>query len=217
MRRLWVRRVRYNAPGMKLVFGLGNPGADYDGTRHNIGFELVDRLASAHGGAKVDERVKGVRALVARVRIGDEPVLLVKPLTYMNVSGEAVLALARRELLTKAEGDTAERLRIENILFVCDDIHLPVGKLRVRPQGSSGGQNGLKSVAAQLGTQNFARLRIGVGEPPPNSQIEWVLGRFGRADRAAMDDALISAMGAVEVWATDGVERAMNRFNVAGG
>jgi len=201
---------------MKLVIGLGNPGADYDGTRHNIGFELVDRLASAHG-IKVDERIKGIRALVGRGRIGTEPVLLVKPLTFMNVSGEAVLALARRELVVppETEGDT-ERLRIENVLVICDDIHLPVGKLRVRPQGSSGGQNGLKSVAAQLGTQAFARLRIGVGEPPPNSQIEWVLGRFGRADRAVVDDALLSAMGAVEVWIADGIERAMNRFNVSG-
>lgn len=198
---------------MKLVIGLGNPGADYDGTRHNIGFELVDRLASAHG-IKVDERIKGVRALVGRGRITNEPVMLVKPQTFMNVSGEAVLALAQRELVI-VEGDT-ERLRIENILIVCDDIHLPVGKLRLRSQGSSGGQNGLKSVATQLGTQAFARLRIGVGEPPPSSQIEWVLGRFGRADRALADDALLSAMGAVEVWLADGIERAMNRFNVSG-
>ncbi len=199
---------------MKLVIGLGNPGAEYDGTRHNIGFELLDRLASAHG-IKVDERIKGVRALVGRGRVAGEAVLLVKPLTYMNVSGEAVLALSRRELMEPATDTAPERLRIEDILVICDDIHLPVGKLRVRGQGSSGGQNGLKSVAALLGTQNFARLRIGVGEPPPNSQIEWVLGRFGRADRATMDDVLISAMGAVEVWATDGIERAMNRFNVS--
>ncbi len=200
---------------MKLVIGLGNPGAEYDGTRHNIGFELVDRLASAHG-IKVDERVKGIRAILGRGRIRTEPVLLVKPLTFMNVSGEAVLALARRELSVVGGDAETERLAVENLLVVCDDIHLPVGKLRIRSQGSSGGQNGLKSVAAQLGTQTFARLRIGVGEPPPNSQIEWVLGRFGRADRAAVDDALLSAMGAVEVWVTDGIERAMNRFNVSG-
>ena len=201
---------------MKLIIGLGNPGAEYDGTRHNIGFELVDRLASAHG-IKVDERIKGVRALVGRGRVGTEAVFLVKPLTYMNVSGEAALSLARRELTEPAKDDAPERLRVEDILVICDDIHLPVGKIRLRPQGSSGGQNGLKSVAAQLGTQGFARLRIGVGEPPPNTQIEWVLGRFGRADRVAIDDVLISAMGAVEVWVADGIERAMNRFNISGG
>lgn len=198
---------------MRLIIGLGNPGADYEGTRHNIGFELVDRLAAAHG-IKVDERIKGVRALVGRGRIGTEPVLLVKPLTYMNVSGEAVLALAKRELAEKDENG-AEHLAVENILVICDDIHLPVGKIRLRSQGSSGGQNGLKSVASQLATQNFARLRIGVGEPPPGIQIEWVLGRFARADRLVMDDVLITAMGAVEVWVAEGIERAMNRFNSA--
>ncbi|MBC7807622.1 MAG: aminoacyl-tRNA hydrolase [Akkermansiaceae bacterium] len=198
---------------MKLIVGLGNPGADYEGTRHNVGFELVDRLASAHG-ITLDERIKGVRALVGRGRIAEEPVLLVKPLTYMNVSGEAVLALAKRELVEKGEENT-ERLAVENILVICDDIHLPVGKVRLRAQGSSGGQNGLKSVASQLATQNFARVRIGVGEPPPDSQIEWVLGRFGRADRLVIDDVLIIAMGAVEVWTAHGIERAMNRFNSA--
>ena len=198
---------------MKLIVGLGNPGADYEGTRHNIGFELVDRLAGAHN-IKVDERIKGVRALVGRGRIAEESVLLVKPLTYMNVSGEAVLALAKRELVEKAD-ENIERLAIENIFVICDDIHLPVGKIRLRAQGSSGGQNGLKSVASLLATQNFARLRIGVGEPPPDSQIEWVLGRFSRADRLVMDDTLITAMGAVEVWTAHGIERAMNRFNSA--
>ncbi len=196
---------------MKLIVGLGNPGAEYDGTRHNIGFELIDRLASAHK-IKVDERIKGVRALVGRGHLGEEAVLLVKPLTYMNVSGEAVLALARRELSARIEND-GERLAVENIIVVCDDIHLPVGKIRLRSQGSSGGQNGLKSVASQLATQNFARLRIGVGEPPADQQIEWVLGRFGRIDRQIIDETLITAMGAVEVWAASGIERAMNRFN----
>lgn len=198
---------------MKLIVGLGNPGADYEGTRHNVGFELVDRLASAHG-IKVDERIKGVRALVGRGRIGEEPVILVKPLTYMNVSGEAVLALAKRELVEKNE-ENGERLAVENIIVICDDIHLPVGKIRLRAQGSSGGQNGLKSVASQLATQNFARVRIGVGEPPPDSQIEWVLGRFNRSDRVIIDDILITAMGAVEIWVAHGIERAMNRFNSA--
>ena len=202
---------------MKLIIGLGNPGVEYDATRHNVGFDLVDRLASAHG-IKTDERIKGVRALIGRGRIADEPVLLVKPLTYMNLSGEAVRALAKRELTEAAPSGGAgengtERIAVGNILVVCDDIHLPPGKIRLRAQGSSGGQNGLKSVASSLATQAFARLRIGVGEPPPNLQIEWVLAKFGRADRQVIDDTLITAMGAVETWVKDGIEAAMNRFN----
>jgi len=196
---------------VRLIIGLGNPGAEYVGTRHNVGFDLVDRLAAAHG-IRVDERIKGVRALVGRGRIGDKPVLLAKPLTYMNASGEAVLALARGEL-AGVSADDAESLATGNLFVVCDDIHLPVGKIRLRAQGSSGGQNGLKSVALELGSQNFARLRMGVGEPPADQQIEWVLGKFGRADRAVIDETLITAMGAAEVWVAEGIERAMSRFN----
>ena len=99
------------------------------------------------------------------------------------------------------------------MIILTDDIHLPVGKMRVRSRGSSGGQNGLKSVAAHLGTQEWARLRLGVGEPPPGLQIDWVLSRFSTADRKIVDDLLIVAMGAVEVWIKDGIETAMNRFN----
>jgi PTH1 family peptidyl-tRNA hydrolase len=199
---------------MKLIVGLGNPGAEYDGTRHNVGFDLIDRLASANG-IKVDERIKGVRALIGRGRVAGEPVLLVKPLTFMNLSGEAVGALAARELVETGE-DGAQRIALENILVICDDIHLPVGRIRLRSQGSSGGQNGLKSIATHLATQEFARLRIGVGEPPPGMQVEWVLGRFSRADRALVEDTLIQTIGAAEVWVTHGIQTAMNRFNGAG-
>lgn len=184
---------------MKLIVGLGNPGKEYAGTRHNIGFELVDALASAHS-IKVEQRV--ARARVARGTIAGETVMLVKPQTFMNHSGESVAALVRREQVPP-----------ENLLVVIDDVHLPVGKLRLRAKGSSGGHNGLKSIALHLATQDWARLRLGVGEPPPGLQIDWVLSRYTRADRKLMDELLITGMGAVELWLTEGIEAAMNRFN----
>ena len=188
---------------VKLIVGLGNPGKDYDGTRHNIGWEVIDALASRHG-IKVVTRERTFKSVVGRGQIAGHDVLLVKPQTFMNLSGDAVEAIVRQESLA-----------LTNVLILCDDIHLPVGRIRLRGKGSSGGQNGLKSVAARLGSQEWARLRIGVGEPPPGLQIDWVLGRFGRADRKIMDDTLISAMGAVEMWLTDGVEATMTRFNGA--
>lgn len=187
---------------MKLVVGLGNPGREYEGTRHNIGFELVDALARAHG-IRVDQRIS--RALVGRGNIGGQTVLLVKPQTFMNLSGEAVSALLHREQGTAAT----------DLLVICDDIHLPVGRIRLRARGSAGGQNGLKDIAARLGTQEWARLRIGVGEAPPGLQVDWVLSRFSRADRKEIDETLITALGAVEVWLSDGIEAAMNRYNRA--
>jgi PTH1 family peptidyl-tRNA hydrolase len=186
---------------VKLVVGLGNPGKEYEGTRHNVGFDIVDSLARAHQ-IRLDQRAAGLRALFGRGHIAGQPVVLAKPQTYMNNSGEAVGALLRRE-----------EAGLTDLIVVCDDIHIPVGRLRIRARGSSGGQNGLKSVAALLGSQDWARMRIGVGEPPPGLQIDWVLSRFGGADRKQIDDVLIVAMGAVEVWLADGVETAMNRFN----
>ncbi len=190
---------------VKLIIGLGNPGKEYAGTRHNIGFNLIDTLASAHK-IKVDQRIPGVRALVGRGVIADQSVLLVKPQTFMNLSGEAVAPLMRREAVALAD-----------ILVLSDDIHLPVGKLRLRSKGSAGGQNGLKNIAATLATQEWARMRLGVGEPPSGLQIEWVLGRFSKSDQKLADEMLILGMGAVEVWLTDGIETAMNRFNGEGG
>jgi PTH1 family peptidyl-tRNA hydrolase len=184
---------------MKLIVGLGNLGREYEGTRHNVGFELIDSLAARHS-VKLDQRA--ARALFGRGNIAGEPVLLVKPQTFMNLSGEAVSALLAREDATPAD-----------LLVICDDIHLPVGKLRLRGKGSSGGQNGLKSIAAHLATQEWARLRIGVGEPPPGLQVEWVLGRFARPDRALVDDALILGLGAVELWLTSGIDIAISRVN----
>ncbi|GAB4466328.1 MAG: aminoacyl-tRNA hydrolase [Armatimonadaceae bacterium] len=186
-------------PTLKAIVGLGNPGPAYAGTRHNVGFDLIDLLAKAH---QIPVERKEYRSLVGRGKIGAYPVLLVKPQTFMNSSGEAVGAVRRGESLTPTD-----------FLILTDDIHLPVGRIRLRAQGSSGGQNGVKSIVAHLGTQEFHRLRIGVGEPPPGLQIDWVLGKFSRSDRTVVDETLIVAMGAVEVWLRDGIETAMNRFN----
>lgn len=184
---------------MKLIVGLGNPGKDYDKTRHNIGWDLIDALASASG-IKVDKREH--KALTGKGMIAGESVLLVKPQTFMNLSGEAVGALVRYY-----------DVPLTDLLVLTDDIHLPVGKIRLRGRGSSGGQNGLKSIASHLGTQEWARLRLGVGEPPPGLQIDWVLSRFSTGDRKIVDETLIIASGAVDVWLKDGIETAMNRFN----
>jgi peptidyl-tRNA hydrolase, PTH1 family len=184
----------------KLIVGLGNPGAQYQQTRHNVGFDLIDALGSAH---KISVTKRDSRALVGEGKIGETPVLLVKPQTYMNSSGEAVAALMKKHGI-----DT------EDILILVDDIHLETGKIRLRMKGSSGGQNGLKSIAYHLDTEEWARLRIGVDKPPPGLQIDWVLSRFSPSDRLVIEDTLVVAMGAVEVWVNEGILTAMNRFNV---
>lgn len=186
---------------MKLIVGLGNPGPTYEKTRHNIGFELVDALAKAHGLSLTNRRDK---AVTARGTVLGQSVMLVKPQTYMNLSGDAVGTIARKEGIERAD-----------ILVVCDDINLPSGRMRLRASGSSGGQNGLKDLIAKLGGDDFPRLRLGVGAPPAagSEQIDWVLSRFSAADRKTIDEVLIAAMGCAELWLTEGVEAAANRFN----
>lgn len=184
---------------MKMIVGLGNPGKEYVGTRHNVGFDLIDALAAAHQ-IPVEQRV--AKALAGHGPIAGQSVLLVKPQTFMNHSGEAVARLMRREQISE-----------DNLLVVTDDVHLPPGRIRLRAKGSSGGHNGLKSIATHLATQEWARLRLGVGAAPPGLQIDWVLARFNTADRKIVEEMRIVAMGAVELWLTDGIEAAMNRFN----
>ncbi len=184
---------------MKIVVGLGNPGLQYTKTRHNIGFELIDALAKAAGASVTNRRD---RALTAKITLGGQSILLVKPQTFMNLSGDSVSAILKKE-----------EVPLPELLVICDDIHLAVGRLRIRAKGSSGGQNGLKNIAAKLESEEWARLRLGVGEPPEGKQIDWVLSRFSLSDRKTIDDVLISAMGAVEVWAREGVVPAATRFN----
>jgi PTH1 family peptidyl-tRNA hydrolase len=184
---------------MKIIVGLGNPGPKYAGTRHNIGFEVIDYLAAGPGGKPFREKFD---AFVAEIKEGDETVLLVKPLTFMNLSGRAVRAVI-----------DFYKLPVEQVLIVCDDFNLPLGKLRVRMKGSHGGQNGLRNIQEQLGTDAYNRLRIGVGQPTPGDAVDFVLSKFKPGERAATEEAIALAAQAALVWVRQGVEACMNRFN----
>lgn len=183
---------------MKVVVGLGNPGRQYASTRHNVGFAVVDTLAAGPGGGPFRGRFQGQ---VAELTDGGESLLLVKPETYMNLSGQAVRQVADFYKLSPAD-----------LLVVCDDFALPLGKLRVRAKGTHGGHNGLRSIQDHLGTTEYARLRVGVGGPKDDA-VDHVLGRFRPAERPVIDDAVIKAAQAVLVWAHQGVQACMNRFN----
>ncbi|WP_435018370.1 aminoacyl-tRNA hydrolase [Tundrisphaera sp. TA3] len=183
----------------KLVVGLGNPGSKYEGTRHNIGFEVVDRLASGGAGVRFARRFEGE---LAEAEIAFRRVLLLKPSTFMNLSGRSVAPALRFYKLEPAD-----------LLVICDDLNLPLGKLRLRRGGSDGGQKGLRDITAQLGTDDYARLRVGIGEKGEADAADYVLGRFRSSERATIDDAMISATQAVAVWVAQGIEAAMNRFN----
>jgi peptidyl-tRNA hydrolase, PTH1 family len=184
---------------IKLVVGLGNPGTKYLGTRHNIGFDLVDRLAQGGSQATFANKFEGQQA---EIEIDYRRVLLLKPQTFMNLSGRSVGQAVR-----------FYKLPVADLLVLCDDLSLPVGKLRLRSGGSDGGQKGLRDIAAQLGTDQFPRLRIGIGENAGVDAADYVLSRFRSTERNSIDDALILASQAVVVWVTQGIDAAMNRFN----
>ncbi len=184
---------------MKVVVGLGNPGAQYVSTPHSVGFETVDALASEAG--VVWEENRRFRCLMAKVVIAGEGVLLVKPQTYMNLSGESVAPVVKYHNLTAAE-----------LLVVQDDIDLAVGRLRVRKGGSSGGHNGIRNIIERLGTPDFMRLKLGVGKDRENV-IAHVLGKFDPATRKLMDQEVAEAAKAVKVILAEGLERAMNAVN----
>lgn len=186
---------------MKIVVGLGNPGSRYCGTRHNVGFEVIDTLARHPSVGAFREKFE---SLVAEGRVDDETLLLVKPQTYMNLSGRAVRALL-----------DFYKLPPQQLLVVCDDIHLPLGKLRLRARGSHGGHNGLRDIQQHLGTEEYPRLRIGVGEPAAGEAVDHVLGRFRASEQPIITEAILRAAQAVECWALQGIEAAMNRFNAS--
>jgi PTH1 family peptidyl-tRNA hydrolase len=185
---------------MKLVVGLGNPGRRYAGTRHNVGFDVIDTLAKR---ARVSVKKKVAQALVGEAVLNGEEVLLVKPQTFMNLSGQAVGDLARRF-----------RVKPEDVLVIYDDLDLPTGKIRIRPKGSAGGHNGMKSIIHCLGTQEFPRIRIGIGSAGDDT-VDYVLSRFSRKDREVIDRSIELAADAVETFISDGIDAAMNRFNAA--
>ena len=186
---------------MYLIVGLGNPGLSYKKTRHNAGFQALDALAERLG---VRVKTKGFSSLYGEGRIGNERVVLMKPQTYMNLSGQAVSQAAR-----------FYRIPPEHVLVVSDEVSLPIGKLRIRTKGSAGGHNGLKSIIAQLGTEDFPRIRLGVGAPPhPDYDMaEWVLSAFRNQDAEDMAAAAARAADAVECFIEKGADRAMNLYN----
>lgn len=185
---------------MKLIVGLGNPGARYKHTLHNIGFEVVDELARRHGATFESAPTD---ALMARMRGAGGGALLVKPLTFMNVSGKAVGDLHR-----------FFKVALDDVLVIVDDVNLPAGQLRARTGGSAGGHNGLKSIIAALGSDAFPRLRVGVGRGDPRRDLaDHVLGRVPQELRDTLAVATTAAADATELFITDGVAEVMNRFN----
>lgn len=183
---------------MKLIVGLGNPGPNYVGTRHNVGFEVIDRLA-----ARWDVSIGGEKfnARFGKGNILGEPVVLLKPTTFMNRSGQAVLAAGR-----------FYKLEVDALLVVSDDMALPPGRLRMRQGGSAGGHNGLQDIVDRLGSDAWCRLRIGIGEPMGNGTTH-VLGRFSAQDEEIMGLATERGADAVECWVENGPESTMTRYN----
>ncbi len=192
---------RKKAPVSWLVVGLGNPGAKYENTRHNVGFMTADVLAGRNG--EPIRRVK-YHALTSEAVIGGQSVLLMKPTTFMNLSGQAVSEAAR-----------FYKIPADHVLIISDDVDLPLGKLRIRKSGSAGGHNGLKNIIQLLGTDQFPRLKVGVGgKPHPDyNMADWVLGQFQGEDKKTIDAAVARAADAVECLLADGIDRAMNQYN----
>ena len=185
---------------MYIIAGLGNPGKEYEKTRHNAGFAVIDELASKHNIDIDNSKFKG---MLGKGVINGEKVVLVKPLTYMNNSGECI-----RAVMDYYKAD------IEDFIVVFDDISLDVGKLRIRPKGSAGGHNGIKSIIAHLGSDGFKRVKFGVGNKPSGWDLaDWVLGRFNKEDEKTLEETKKKACEAIETIMADGTEAAMNKFN----
>lgn len=185
---------------MKLVVGLGNPGSKYQGTRHNVGFMVAALLAQQAGGESPRHRFE---ADTVEISLGGERVLLVCPLTYMNLSGKSVLAA--RDFY---------KIPNDSILVVCDDFNLPLGRLRLRPGGSAGGQKGLQNIIQWLGTQQIPRLRLGIGPVPPSwNAADFVLGKFTKQEQPEVELMVAQAADAVRLWCQGGIQAAMNRYN----
>jgi peptidyl-tRNA hydrolase, PTH1 family len=195
---MMLRRSRFAA--RHLVVGLGNPGPEYARTRHNVGFMVVDELSRRH---RIPIRSSQHGARVGEGEIAGEPVALVKPLTYMNVSGRAVGPLLQRHSLPPV-----------NLVVIYDDADLPVGKIRVRARGSAGGHGGLKSIIGTIGSSEFPRVRIGIGRAGKGDLVDHVLGGFRHDERETVEHAVQRAADAVEHFLSHGIDAAMNRFNI---
>ena len=184
----------------KIIAGLGNPGSRYKGTRHNVGYMVLAEWAKRHARGRASKRFSSE---VLEVSFGGKNLLLLSPLTYMNLSGDAVSSAMRFYRLEPAE-----------LLVICDDVDLPTGRIRFRAEGGSGGQKGLKDVIAKIGTERFARLRVGIGRPPESMDTaDYVLSTFSVSERGTMDEAIGRAADAVACWVENGPQETMNRYN----
>ena len=182
-----------------LIVGLGNIGYEYDGTRHNIGFRVVDALAQAQGATFQDKRY----GFVCKTRVKNAELLLLKPSTYMNLSGNAVRYWMQQE-----------KIAIENVLIIVDDLSLPVGAIRMKQNGSDAGHNGLKHIAQMLSTQNYNRLKFGIGNDfPRGGQVDFVLGKFSAEDNKVIDEKVSVACDAIKAFALSGMQFAMCHYN----
>ncbi len=192
---------RVGSISLRILFGVGNPGPEYVGTRHNLGFALLERIAHAAG--EPFRPLPGLAANAARVDLAGAPLVLVRPDSYVNRCGPVLAALER---LTAAPRD--------RLLVVVDDLDLAPGRLRLRARGSHGGHNGLRSLAAALGDEQFARLRLGIGGEGARARPEYVLGRFAPSEAEAVETALDRAQKVVRTWGEDGLNRAMEEANL---
>ena len=182
-----------------LIVGLGNIGNEYDGTRHNVGFRVVDALAQAQGATFQDKRY----GFVCKTRVKNAELLLLKPSTYMNLSGNAVRYWMQQE-----------KIAIENVLIIVDDLSLPVGAIRMKQNGSDAGHNGLKHIAQMLCTQNYNRLKFGIGNDfPRGGQVDFVLGKFSSEDNKVIDEKVAVACDAIKAFALSGMQFAMCHYN----
>ena len=182
-----------------LIVGLGNIGDEYDGTRHNVGFRVVDALAKAQGADFQDKRY----GFVAKTRVKNAEIILLKPSTYMNLSGNAVRYWMQQE-----------KVELQNVLVVVDDLSLPVGTIRMKQNGSAAGHNGLKHIAQMLSTENYPRLKFGIGNDfPRGAQVDFVLGKFSADDNKVIDGKVLVAIDAIKAFCLSGIQFAMNHYN----
>ena len=185
---------------MKLVVGLGNPGRKYEGTRHNVGYMILAGLARKFGLPPLKDKF---RAEVMEAELGGQKALLMTPLTFMNLSGLSVV-----------EAKNFYKIPEQDLLVICDDLNLPLGKLRIRVKGASGGQKGLEDIIRRLGTEDFPRLRVGIGNPPENwDWADFVLSKFTKDEQPTIEESIVRAAEAVEAWAREGIEYCMNNYN----
>jgi PTH1 family peptidyl-tRNA hydrolase len=184
---------------IKLIVGLGNPGLRYAHSRHNVGFMVVEQFVGDH---ELSFSRKRFNAEIAEGSVGEHRVMVVKPQTFMNLSGDAVGKLF-----------AFYKIAPHDLLVVYDDLDLPLGKMRMRPKGGAGGHHGMESIISRIGTSDFPRLRVGIGRPNPDADVDHVLGNFEGDEGKLMDETFDNASQAIELWLKDGLNAAMNKFN----